>query len=49
MIRNCKQNHVEKNNNADQVMDVLSVANNIQDINISIACQKNGFYWKKIL
>ncbi len=43
----------EKNNNVEEVMGVLSTVksnkNNCQDIDISIACQKNGFNWKKIL
>ena len=39
----------EKNNHSDQIMEVLSIANDVQDIDISIACQKNGFNWKKIL
>ncbi len=43
----------EKNNHIDEVMSVLSTVNanrnNLQDVEISIACQKNGFNWKKIL
>ena len=43
----------EKNNHLDEVMNVLSTIktkeNNSQAVDISIACQKNGFNWKKIL
>ncbi len=43
----------EKNNNINEVMDVLSTVKHKgesnQDVDISIACQKNGFNWKKIL
>lgn len=39
----------EKNNHNDQIMEVLSVANDAQDVDISIACQKKGFKWKEIL
>ena len=38
----------EKNNHSDQIMEVLTVANNAQGVDISIACQLNGFNWKEI-
>ena len=39
----------EKNNNIAQVIKMLSSVESHRDVDISIACQKNGFNWKKIL
>ncbi len=39
----------EKNNQTDQVMKVLSSVNSARSIDIRIATQESGFFWKKIL